>query len=67
MANPEHVAILKQGPKAWNRWRGKSKGVIPDLSRADLIGADLTTANLSGAKLIDANLSGATLWGALLI
>ena len=77
MANAEHLAILKQGPKAWNRWRRESKDVIPDLSGADLVGADLTIANLSGAKLIDArlsraklidaNLNGATLWGALLI
>jgi uncharacterized protein YjbI with pentapeptide repeats len=32
MANPEHVAILKQGVKAWNKWRDDNPEIIPDLS-----------------------------------
>jgi hypothetical protein len=61
MANPEHVAILKQGVESWNEWREKNLGIIPDLSGADFSGAslestNLTLANLDGAKLSEANL-----------
>src|SRR5262245_39204736 len=41
MANNEHVAILKQGVKAWNRWRKEQAGVLPDLQGAKLNGAKL--------------------------
>jgi hypothetical protein len=43
MANPEHLAILQQGVKAWNEWRDRHSAVIPDVS-----GADLRHINLSG-------------------
>jgi hypothetical protein len=49
MANPEYLAILKQGVEAWNQWRAKS-----DVSREsdiNLRGADLMGANLAGADL----------------
>jgi hypothetical protein len=36
MANPEHVAILKQGVEQWNKWRRKHPEVEPDLSEAGL-------------------------------
>ena len=32
MANPEHLAILKQGVEEWNKWRREYPGVEPDLS-----------------------------------
>ncbi len=64
MANPEHLAILKQGPEAWNEWRAKSKDVTPDLRRADLEAKNLREANLHEADLFEANLSGANLGGA---
>jgi uncharacterized protein YjbI with pentapeptide repeats len=32
MANPEHLAILKQGVEVWNRWRKEKPGIQPDLS-----------------------------------
>lgn len=79
MANPEHVAILKQGVDAWNQWRGENPDVRPDLSdvvlkaddlsgtylsRADLTGADLSDAILKKAYLWEANLSRANLTGA---
>ncbi len=51
MANPEHLKILKQGVKAWNKWRKGNPRIKPDLSNADLHGAKLGRMNLSGANL----------------
>jgi len=56
MANPEHLKILKQGVKAWNRWRNSKKGSYPDLSEADLSGLnlegiDLNTSDLGGSSV----------------
>jgi hypothetical protein len=56
MANPEHLAILKQGFRAWNRWREEYRKDPLDLS-----GAELSTANLYGADLHEVNLTGAKL------
>jgi hypothetical protein len=69
MANKEHLARLKQGVDAWNRWRNQSGGTLPDLSRANLYGADLFDVDfhgvdLHGARLDAANLSRANLHGA---
>jgi hypothetical protein len=69
MANEEHLARLKQGVDAWNQWRNKSGGTLPDLSRANLYGADLFDVDfhgvdLHGANLDAANLSRANLHGA---
>jgi hypothetical protein len=71
MANPEHVEIVMQGPKAIRDWREKNPSARFDLreaqlsaatlNRADLSGADLSGANLSRAILCFANLSGAKL------
>jgi uncharacterized protein YjbI with pentapeptide repeats len=71
MADEEHLKILLQGVKAWNRWRDENPGIRPDLTEAplleeDLSGADLSRADLSGAYLTevcldDADLSGANL------
>ncbi len=49
MANEEHLAILRQGVRAWDAWREEHPDVKPDLSRADLSGANLSGADLSGA------------------
>lgn len=46
MADPEHLAILKQGVDAWNRWRQENPNTRPDLYRAHLIGAKLRRADL---------------------
>jgi uncharacterized protein YjbI with pentapeptide repeats len=56
MANEEHVAMLKQGVAAWNKWRGANPDIEPNLSEADLYEAyldkaDLREANLRGADL----------------
>ncbi|HZT57247.1 MAG TPA: toll/interleukin-1 receptor domain-containing protein [Pyrinomonadaceae bacterium] len=61
MANPEHLEILKQGVKPWNKWRFEHQDVRPDLHDADLRRANLRRANLRDANLISANLSGADL------
>jgi uncharacterized protein YjbI with pentapeptide repeats len=72
MANDEHVALLKQGVEAWNKWRGENPNVVPELSGANLSGEYLSgAATLSGVKLSGvetyltrANLKGADLSGA---
>ncbi|MFO5438767.1 MAG: pentapeptide repeat-containing protein [Dolichospermum sp.] len=67
MANPEHLAILKQGVEVWNKWRDENQYVRPNLSGTDLSKADLSGANLGGAFLLQANLNGANLGGAFLV
>lgn len=49
MANQEHLAILKQGVKAWNRWRAENPYVLVDLNQAKL-----REANLRGYDLFKA-------------
>ncbi len=76
MANPEHLAILKQGVKAWNRWREEHPNMRADLSGvdlaeaylygADLRGTDLTRADLYKADLSMTNLSAANVSGAIM-
>jgi uncharacterized protein YjbI with pentapeptide repeats len=64
MANPEHLAILKQGVEQWNKWRRQHPDVEPDLSEANLGGADLHDADFSETVLIEADLNRANLSGA---
>jgi uncharacterized protein YjbI with pentapeptide repeats len=61
MANPEHLAKLRKGPEAWNRWRKEHPDVRPDLTEADLVGAKLVRAILAEADLVYANVGGAKL------
>lgn len=76
MANPEHLAILKQSVEVWNKWYKDSLAlspvlVIPDFSESDLSDidfsgaslwrADFTKANLGNTKLKDACLRGASI------
>jgi hypothetical protein len=61
MANKKHVALLKKGKAAWNRWRDRNANINANLREANLILADLSGANLSTADLRKANLSGANL------
>lgn len=56
MANPEHVAILEQGVKAWNQWRKKQPNIQPDLSRANLYEQKLSGINFSQTYLYGASL-----------
>ncbi|MCX6848168.1 MAG: hypothetical protein NTY98_04555 [Verrucomicrobia bacterium] len=46
MANPEHLAILKQGVAVWNEWREVNQGTQPELNYADLVGQFLPKVNL---------------------
>jgi hypothetical protein len=81
MANPEHLAILKQGVEVWNKWRLDNGDIAIDLHRANLSGANLSRMNLSrvdlsystlndvnliNSRLCYANLSQATIYGAAL-
>ena len=63
MANPEHLAILKQGVQAWYRWREECS-VIPDLSGAGLHGAELRGVDFRGTILNNSNLSSTNLTNA---
>ena len=73
MANEEHLAILRQGVVAWNKWREENPEIRPDFQNANLFGVNLEGANLNNAdffaailwhaKLYQANLHGAHLFG----
>lgn len=65
MANPEHVAIVKQGADAIREWRERNPQRL-DLSEIVFTDEQLSSADLSGAKLSDANLHGANLHGTYL-
>lgn len=79
MANPEHLAKLKEGVEAWNTWRKERPGIVPNLEGAELErvnlqgvsfwkvnlkDADFLEANLKGANFRAANLESASLWEA---
>jgi hypothetical protein len=55
MANPEHLNILKQGVKAWNKWREVNPHLKPDLSGTYLT-ETISFTGISGADLSGANL-----------
>ncbi len=58
MANPKHVALLKQGVAAWNEWRKENRGVRADLRQTVLTKAycgytvfgDLDLSNVKGLE-----------------
>jgi hypothetical protein len=66
MANPEHLAILQQGPQVWNSWRKEHPDIVPDLGWADLRALDLSRVNFARAHLRAANLQDAILNSAIL-
>ena len=80
--DPDHLALIRRGVKAWNKWRREHPDVQPNLARSplamgklhsadlhgvDLQGADLRIANLSMADLRRADLRRADLSGAKLL
>ncbi len=69
MANPEHLAILRQGVDVWNEWNTKyhPNKVKPDLSGANLAHENLRDIILSDVDLSNADLSEASLINATLV
>jgi len=61
MANPEHVALVKQGAEAIDKWRRKNPSAQFDLNDANLAQPDFGGARLRGANLNDSGLSWANL------
>ena len=61
MANREHLAILKQGVKAWNEWRQDCLEIRPNLRSCDLQSARLQGGDFSHTDLGEADLSSAQL------
>ena len=73
LPDPDHVEILRRGPKAWNVWRKQSAPLIPQLSGVALTLGErqmgpvsggpinLAYAKLKGASFRFATLSGANL------
>nr|WP_290221322.1 pentapeptide repeat-containing protein [Trichocoleus desertorum] len=66
MANLEHVALLRQGVEAWNRWREKHPDVNPDLSVLSFSGINLDGFDLHNTILWGSNFGGSSLREALL-
>ena len=71
MANEEHLRILRQGARIWNKWKWDNFSTEPDFSECalpniDLANADLRQANFKRADLrhsylIEANFSSTNL------
>lgn len=55
MANPEHVAMLKQGVEAWNQWRERNPDLTPDLRDANLKGLEFRGSFVSVPERSTAN------------
>lgn len=76
MANPKHLAKLKEGVNAWNKFQVERaeeyrktmavcyRGVRDQDWMIRAAGADLRSQNLRGAYLVHVDLSGANLDGA---
>ena len=64
MTNQQHLDMLKQGVRIWNKWRKKHPEVQPDLRKANL--ADLNKGMLNGVNFHRADLAGANLSKAIL-
>lgn len=62
MANEEQLAILRQGAKAWNKWREDKPLITINFIQADLKEADLSNLNLKSTIFAGANLSRVALW-----
>lgn len=56
LANTDHVNVLMQGVKNWNRWRMENPDVRPDLRGIWITGADFSRVNFSHANLQNVNL-----------
>lgn len=54
--NKRHLAMLKKGVRAWNKWRERNPHIIPQLSGIDIYLGKYS--NLDGYNFNDANLAG---------
>ncbi|MCX5643193.1 MAG: pentapeptide repeat-containing protein [Phycisphaerae bacterium] len=63
MANPEHLAILKKGVDAWNKWRRHHPEIQPDSTNPDASEMESYSPNLSGSNLSFVKLPGVDLSG----
>lgn len=70
-ANPEHIELLRRGPRPWNEWRAQSPSIIPNLVGISLSVGDRQLGPINGgpidlahARLSHAFLQYATLTGA---
>ena len=68
MANPEQLAVLKEGVPKWNEWRKHSPDVRPSATRATTIARWRTVEPAAGdflyvVHLNEAHLAGASLMG----
>jgi len=57
MANPEHLEILKQGVKTWNKWRFDHPEIKPDFAKHYLDSESGEYVYLKDAKFTGANFS----------
>ena len=62
MANPEHLAILKQGVKVWNQWRNENSEIEPDLSQCCLQNLDLRKVLYLAKRVLNALEKGGAAW-----
>ena len=70
-ADPDHVDLLRRGPRVWNAWRRQHPAIVPNLTRIFLSVGERQMGpmnggpiNLAGARLRRASLRFATLSGA---
>ena len=55
-ANKQHLELIKQGAKEWNRWREAAPPIKPDLNGANLKNLDLRNVDFSWTNLMEVNL-----------
>lgn len=63
MVEEQHLEILKQGVKVWNKWREENRQLKPDVTGGNLIYEDLSGINFSNMDFSYESLSSATLIG----
>ena len=51
MANPEHLALARQGRDAWNRWRRRNPDLPADFSRVDFTAPGNDKLSFAGFEL----------------
>jgi hypothetical protein len=62
MANPEHLATLREGVDAWGQWRKQNPEVEPFLTLANLFKADEVTDGADQRQVRSQRGSGSGSW-----